>query len=143
VGGGAKYYQYDPPEAKRLLAAAGFPKGFKTQLYTTPGVGSGLLDVTQLAQRYLKDIGIEAELKIQEFGAYLATTFVGKFEGLALFPFSIAHEPHSTLYGMYMPDQPRNSGHVHDPQITAMLQQETRTHTLQARKHRSSDLRQP
>ena len=32
LGAGAKYYQYDPKEARRLLAEAGFAKGFKTQL---------------------------------------------------------------------------------------------------------------
>src|SRR5215471_8035050 len=36
-GTGAKYYQYDPKEARRLLAAAGFPKGLKTQLAVTTG----------------------------------------------------------------------------------------------------------
>src|SRR5688500_7750483 len=30
LGAGAKYYQYDARAAKRLLAEAGFPKGFKT-----------------------------------------------------------------------------------------------------------------
>jgi ABC-type transport system substrate-binding protein len=97
-------------------------------------LGASLIDVVQLAQRHLKDVGIEAALKIQEFGAYSATTFLGQFEGLALSPFSIAPEPHNTLYGMYTPDQPRNSGHVNDPKITAMLQEEMRTQDLEARK---------
>src|SRR5207249_9405083 len=35
LGAGAKYYQYDPKEARRLLAEAGYPKGFKTQLTVT------------------------------------------------------------------------------------------------------------
>jgi peptide/nickel transport system substrate-binding protein len=134
LGTGAKYYQHDPQEARRLLAEAGFPKGFKTQLFTTNGLGPALIDAVQLVQRHLKDVGIEAELKIQEFGAYSATTFIGQFDGLALSPFSIAIEPHNTLYGMYMPDQPRNSGHVHDPKITAMLKEEMRTKDLEARK---------
>src|SRR4029450_13287024 len=90
LGEGARYYQYDPKEARRLLAEAGLPKGFKTQLHTTNGVGPVLVDAVQLAQRCLKEVGIEAELKIEEFGAYTATTFVGKFEGLAMAPFSIA-----------------------------------------------------
>src|SRR5262245_11876294 len=39
LGAGAKYYQYSPQEARRLLADAGFPKGFKTQLTVTSGLG--------------------------------------------------------------------------------------------------------
>ncbi len=61
LGEGAKYYQYDPKEAKRLLAEAGFPKGFKTQLNVTGRVRPlTLIDAVQLVQRYLKDVGIEA-----------------------------------------------------------------------------------
>jgi len=134
LGAGAKYYQYDPPEAKRLLAEAGFPKGFKTLLHTTSGLVRAVIDAVQLAQRNFKDVGIEVELKIEEFGAYMATTFRGKFEGMAMAPFAITYEPHSVLYGMYMPDQPRNSGHVNDPKITAMLKEQMRTKDLEARK---------
>jgi hypothetical protein len=52
---------------------------------------------------------------------YRASSFVGKFEGMTMSPFAIALEPHSSLYGMYMPGQPRNNGHVNDPKIAAML----------------------
>ncbi len=97
------------------------PRVLRRQLYTTGGYGPDLLDAVQLVQRYLKDVGIEVEMKIQEYGAYMATTFLGKFEGMAMGPVSITWEPDSVLYGMYAPDQPRNSGHVNDPKLTAML----------------------
>src|SRR5262247_3898133 len=84
LGAGAKYYQYDPKEARRLLAEAGHPKGFKTQLWVTTGLTRDLVDDAQLVQRYLKDVGLEAELKIQEYGAYQATTGQGKFDGMAM-----------------------------------------------------------
>ena len=70
LGEGARYYEYDPKEARRLLAEAGFPKGFKTQLTASTGYGRDLVDDTQLVQRFLKEVGIEAELKLQEYGAY-------------------------------------------------------------------------
>ena len=140
LGEGAKYYQYDPKEARRLLAEAGVPKGFKTPLHVTSGLGPHHIDIAQLAQRYLKDVGIEAELKIEEYGAYMATTFAGKFEGLAIGPLSIAWEPDSVLYGLYAPDQPRNNGHVNDPKITAMLKEQRRTQDLEARKKLIFDL---
>jgi peptide/nickel transport system substrate-binding protein len=140
LGAGAKYYQYDPKEARRLLAEAGFSKGLKTQLTVTTGLGRDLLDAAQLAQHYLKDIGLEAELKPQEYGAYMATTFAGKIEGLALGPLSIAWEPDSVLYGLYAPDQPRNSGHVNDSKLTAMLKEQRRTKDRQARKQLIFDM---
>src|SRR5206468_6920078 len=104
-------------------------------MFTSSGFGGGRLftDAAQLAQRQLKEVGIEAELKIQEYGAYMATTYIGKFEGMTLAPISNAWEPDSVLYGLYAPDQPRNSGHVNDPKITAMLKEQRRTQDREAR----------
>ena len=79
-------------------------------------------------------------MKIQEYGAYMATTFAGKFEGMAMGPFAITWEPHSSLYGMYMPEQARNSSHVNDPQITAMMKEQMRTPDVEARKKILFDL---
>jgi peptide/nickel transport system substrate-binding protein len=140
LGTGAKYYQYDPKEARRLLAEAGFPGGLKTQLHATGGYGPDLLDAVQLVQRSLKDIGIEAALKLQEYGAYFATTLQGKFEGLAMGPFLPGWEPDSVLAGPYTPDSLRNSSHVNDPTLTALLQEQRRTPDLAARKQRIFDI---
>jgi peptide/nickel transport system substrate-binding protein len=133
LGAGAKYYQYDPKAAKRLLAEAGYPKGLKTSLTATGGYGRDLIDAVQLVQRYLKDVGMEVELKIQEYGAYQATTGQGKFEGLAMGPFAVAWEGDSALYGPYVPDQARNRGHVNDPKLTAMAQEQRRAKDPEAR----------
>jgi peptide/nickel transport system substrate-binding protein len=140
LGEGARYYQYDPTEARRLLAEAGVAKGWKTSIATTNGYGPDLLDVVQLVQRNLKDIGIEAAMKVQEYGAYMATTFLGKYEAMAMGPLSNTWDPDTVLYGMYAPDQPRNSGHVNDPTLTAMLKEQRRTRDLEARKQLLFDI---
>jgi len=140
LGEGARYYQYDPKEARHLLSEAGYVRGFKTSISTTTGYGPDLLDVVQLVQRNLKDVGIETEIKIQEYGAYMATTFLGKYEAMALGPLSITWDPDTVLYGMYAPDQPRNSGHVNDPKLTAMLKEERRTRDLEARRQLIDDI---
>jgi peptide/nickel transport system substrate-binding protein len=134
LGPGAQYYRHDPKEARRLLAEAGFPNGLRTQLNVTGGYGSDLTDSFELVQRQLKESGIDAEMKVQEYGAYIATTFLGKYEGMAMGPFSIAWEPHTTLYGMYAPEQSRNSSHVNDAKLTAMLREQMRTKELEARR---------
>ena len=134
LGPGARYYRHDPKEARRLLAEAGFPNGLKTQLNCTPGYGNDLVDAFQLVQRQLKNSGIDATINLQEYGAYMSSTFNGKYEGLAVGPFSITWEPHSNLYGMYMPEQGRNSSHVSDPTIISMLKEQMRTKDLEARR---------
>jgi peptide/nickel transport system substrate-binding protein len=134
LGAGAKYYQYDPKEARRLLAEAGYPKGFKTQLTVTTGLGRDLVDDAQLTQRYLKDVGIEAELKLQEHGAYMATTVQGKFDGLVRGPFGIAWEPDAPLYRSYAADSTWSAAHLNDPKLTAMLKAQRRTKDLEARR---------
>jgi len=134
LGEGAKYYRYDPKEARRLLAEAGYPKGFKTQLVATGGYGHDMIDAVQLVLRYLKEVGIEAELKLQEYGAYMATTIQGKYEGMTMGPFAVAWEPDSALYGPYAPDIPRNRGHVKDPKMTEMAKELRRTKDVEARR---------
>ena len=134
LGVGAKYYQYDPREARRLLAEAGYPAGFKTQITVTPGFGRDLIDDVQLVQQYLKDVGIETEMKIQEYGAYVATTAQGKFEGLVRGPYGIAWEPDSPLYRSHASDSSWNTGHVNDATVTAMLKEQRRVKDLEGRK---------
>jgi peptide/nickel transport system substrate-binding protein len=135
LGEASKYYQHNPQEARRLLAGAGYPNGLKTVLTTTGGYGRDLLDAAQLVQRSLKDVGMEVDLKIQEYGAYQATTGQGKFEGLAMGPYAVGWEPDSSLYGPYMPDQLRNRGHVNDPKLAAMVRDQRRIKDTEARKH--------
>jgi peptide/nickel transport system substrate-binding protein len=134
LGEGAKYYRYDPQEARRLLSEAGYAKGFKTQLTVTSGLTRDLVDDAQLVQRYLKEVGIEAELKLQEYGAYVATTVQGKFEGLVRGPMGVVWEPDGLLYRAFAADSSRNIGHVNDATLTAMLKEQRRTKDLEARK---------
>ena len=134
LGEGAKYYRYDPKEAKRLLAEAGYAKGFKTTLTASSGYGRDLIDAVQMVLRDLKEVGIDAELKMQEYGAYQATTGQGKFEGMAMGPYGVGWEPDSALFGPYTPDQARNRGHVNDPKLAALVKEQRRTKDPEARK---------
>jgi peptide/nickel transport system substrate-binding protein len=69
LGEGARYYRYDPAEAKRLLAAAGHPKGFQASVCFATYGSTQLVDQMQLVLKYLKDVGIDAKLDQKEYGA--------------------------------------------------------------------------
>ena len=72
------YREYDPKKAKQLLAEAGYPNGFKTKL--TSDV-MARRDTLVAVQTYLKEIGIETELEILEFGAAFVKSRQG-WEGI-------------------------------------------------------------
>jgi len=65
-------YKYDPEKAKQLLAAAGYPKGFKCTLYHPTGRYMKDAAIAEAVQAYLAQVGIEAQLITMEWAAYLA-----------------------------------------------------------------------
>ena len=67
-----KYYEYNPALAKRLLAEAGYPDGFKATLWTPHGRYFMDKQVAEAVQSYLRAVGVEVELVVWEWAAYLA-----------------------------------------------------------------------
>lgn len=65
-------YEYNPEKAKKLLAEAGYEKGFKTTIFTPEGRYPADRMVAEIVQGQLKEIGIDAQLKVLEWGAYSA-----------------------------------------------------------------------
>jgi peptide/nickel transport system substrate-binding protein len=64
---------YDPEKAKKLLAQAGYPNGFKTSIVA----GQGALYWLEAIAGNLADVGIKTEMKILE-GAALQDAYTGK-----------------------------------------------------------------
>lgn len=139
----AKYFKYDPAAAKQLLAAAGFPDGLKVDMISTPGYGQVWVQYVELTQQGLKAAGIDATIQMQEYTAYIASTFKGQFEGgntmvLGLeTPFT---EPHDFLFNMYHPNGTRNHASVNDPKLTAMIEQQSKTLDRADRKKQIFDI---
>ena len=134
LGEGAKYYRYDPAEARRLLAAAGHPKGLPaTVCFATYG-STQLVDQMQVVQKALKDIGIDAKLDTKEYGAYQATCRLGKFDSMGFGPLTPFLEPDNFLFGQYATGEPRNRSHVADPALDDLLVRQRRTADVKARR---------
>lgn len=75
-------YRYDPEGAKKLLAEAGYPEGFKTTLETTPGWGFQDLDHAQVCKDYWKAIGVDVEILSFDLGAFMARIRDRSLEGM-------------------------------------------------------------
>jgi peptide/nickel transport system substrate-binding protein len=134
LGEGAQYFKYDPAAARKLLAEAGHPKGFPVTIDFTTYGSQPLMDTCQLVLKYLKDVGIEAKLNTKEYGAYISSTFYGKYESMALGPQTPFLEPDNFLYGQYYPGEIKNHGHINDPVLADILVRQRRT--LDAAKRR-------
>jgi peptide/nickel transport system substrate-binding protein len=59
---------YDPEQARRLLAEAGYPKGFKTTITTTPRYVMGV-ELAEALAAQLQKVGIEARIEVLEWAA--------------------------------------------------------------------------
>lgn len=121
-------FRYDPAEAKKLLAEAGYPNGFETTL-TTSTDGSGQIIPVPMAeyiQQNLADIGIKVNIKSQEWNAYLSTWAQGMAQGTALSQISYGM---TTPYWLRIvtstermaPNGP-NVGYYSNPELDSVMQ---------------------
>lgn len=72
------YYTYDPDRARELLAEAGYPDGFSTQMLIR-GTGDEHLAQAQVYQQDLAAIGVDVELVPTELPQYWPQLFDSEF----------------------------------------------------------------
>jgi peptide/nickel transport system substrate-binding protein len=140
LGDGARYFRHDPAEARRLLAAAGYPRGFPASLCFTTYGSTTMVDTAQLILKYLKDVGIETRLDQREYGAFIASCYFGKFDSLTYGPQTPYVDPDNFVYGMHYPGELKNQSHVDDPVVTDLLVRQRRLFDVGKRRDALHDL---
>ena len=127
LGDGARYFKRDLVEAKRLLAAAGYPNGFSASLCYNSYGSTTISDIAELIAKSLKDVGIETKLDVKEYGAFIASCYLGKFDSLTYGPQTPFLEPDNFLSATHLPGESKNQSHVDDPVLTDLLVRQRRT----------------
>lgn len=112
---------YDPAEARRLLAEAGYPNGFTAPMAHWPGYVPPFRTYYELAADNLGKVGITVELRPEEYGKYISTTYLGKFDKMAMGPQAPGNEIDDWLYAGFYPEQPHNRSHVADAELNRLL----------------------
>ncbi len=69
-------FTYNPEKAKQLLAEAGYPNGFKTNIVCT----SASSDYLSIVREYLLAVGVDMEIKTLEQGQYSGLAFGRTYE---------------------------------------------------------------
>ena len=82
-----KDYPYDPSAAKKMLAAAGFPNGFETNIWAMPVQRPYNPNARRMAEMIQADwdkVGVKAKIVSYEWGEYLKRSKAGEHQTLLL-----------------------------------------------------------
>ncbi len=116
-------YEYSPEKAKELLAEAGYADGFKTTLYVNDN--QARIEVCQAIQGMLMEVGIEAEIIVEEFGTFINTTTTGTHD-MAYFGWVTSTiDADYTYYSVIHSTQqgsPGNRTFIADPAADALIE---------------------
>ena len=80
-------YPYDPAKAKTLLAEAGYPNGFKTDIWAMPvqrPYNPNARRLAELIQADFAKVGVEAKIVTFEWGEYLKRSKAGEHQTILL-----------------------------------------------------------
>jgi len=82
-----KDYPYDPAKAKKLLAEAGYPNGFETDIWAMPvqrPYNPNARRMAELLQADFEKVGVVAKIVSFEWGEYLKRSKVGEHQTVLL-----------------------------------------------------------
>ncbi len=113
-------YTYNPDKAKKLLAEAGYPKGFSFKVQYFAG-NPDHVDVIPLIAAYLEQVGVTMELQPMEYAAYLSAMTTKKHTA-GYFMDNGHTNPTTTLRKSFGSGQTWNPSMYADPEFDKKLE---------------------
>lgn len=135
MGDGAKYFQYDPAEAKKLLEAAGVGEINTTYQYTANAYGAVFNQIAEAQISMLNDIGIKTTTDVQDYASkYKPQTFdKGNFKGIA-FGYETPFPEAGGYAARFLPGGANNASKIDDPKMTELWTKQASEMDLEKRK---------
>lgn len=119
----AKYYEYDLEKAKALMKEAGYENGFNARLLVNDN--QTRVEVCQVLQSQLKEIGINIEIDVMEFGSFIEATSAGQHD-MAYFAWTCStSDADYTYYSLLHSSQqgaPGNRSFVDDAKVDELVE---------------------
>ncbi|WP_042478870.1 glutathione ABC transporter substrate-binding protein [Bacillus ndiopicus] len=114
--------EYNIEEAKALLAEAGYADGFKTTIWTNDNPARQ--NVAIVLQQALKELNIEVNIEVLEWGAYLEKTAAGEHDMFILGWSNSTGDADYGLYALFHSSQhgdPGNRAFYTNPEVDKLL----------------------
>jgi peptide/nickel transport system substrate-binding protein len=112
-------YGFNPDKAKQLLAEAGYPTGFKTNVVTWNN--PDYIDYLSAVKAMWAKIGVDLTIQPLEFGAYMGLTMSRQYDQM-LYGFFVQPGPYAQMFD-FRGQSTFNRSWVNDPKIEAVYQE--------------------
>lgn len=126
MGSSAQWFKYDPSEAKKLLAAAGFANGLPLEYHRTVQIyGANYDSAAEALVPMLQAAGFRPDVKVDDYrSVWQPTSWAGKTRGVVYGLGAAFTDPDESFNYLFGPDSSRNHMRVKDPQLISLMEKQ-------------------